>query len=58
MYLQGKLKLKQKVKQVGRKIWSAYNVITNKPSLEHRQTQFNPTNIHDIKYKVKKESLS
>jgi len=57
VYLQGKLKLKHSVKQVGRKIWTAYCGITNRPSLEQRQTQFNPTNIHDIKYKVKKESL-
>jgi len=58
MYLQGKLKLKQSVKRVGPKIWTACSGITSMPSLEHRQTQFNPTNIHDIKYKVKTEILS
>jgi hypothetical protein len=58
MYSQDKFKLKQGVKQVGRKIWTACSGITNKPSLEPTQSQFNPTHTHDIKYEVKKESLS
>jgi hypothetical protein len=56
MYSQGKLKLKQGVKQVGRKIWTAFSGITNRPSLEPTQSQFNITHTHDTKYEVKKES--
>jgi hypothetical protein len=58
IYSQRKLKLKQSVKQVGRKIWTACSGITHIPSLEQTQSQFNPTETHDIKYKVKKGCLS